>query len=424
MQRITISLYSQLFAVSCQLSAVSRRLSSVSYFLLFSAILFSFQTGAQPEHLKVQVKKPITALGLLERYHLDAYDCNLEEFLKLNHLKEASDLKRGADYTLPIKVYAYNGQSIRSSTGVVDLDAAKKIQSYNVEMLEAKVKRASYQSNKLIWFPYHILNCKGEAKKKKKGEDLSDIAGAEGSETPKRSRTYAIFGKKYEHVPLVDKKLKGKIFYVESGHGGPDPGAQYKLNGRTLCEDEYAYDVSLRVARDIISHGGTVFIINRDPDDGIRDGDYLLCDTDELTYPNLKPPVNHKERLFQRSDAVNALYDKYKKLGVKDQRLIVIHVDSRIKTQQTDVFLYYQSDNAESKRIATAMHSTLVKKYARFRDYLGTLTTRDLHMLREVKATTVYVELGNIRNSFDLKRLMPSKNRQAIANWLYEGFVK
>ena len=158
--------------------------------------------------------------------------------------------------------------------------------------------------------------------------------------------------------------------------------------------------------------------------ENLRDGDFLLCDSDEETYPNLKVPVAHKPRLFQRSDAVNAIYEKYRKLGLNDQRLIVIHVDSRGKSEQTDTFLYYQNGNEASLKIAKNMKQTLETRYARYRDYKGTLTTRDLHMLRECKPNTVYVELGNLRNEFDRKRLMLKNNRQAIAMWLAEGFMK
>ena len=36
---------------------------------------------------------------------------------------------------------------------------------------------------------------------------------------------------------------------------------------------------------------------------------------------------------------------------------------------------------------------------------------------------SVFVELGNIQNSFDQQRIILSDNRQALANWLCEGFV-
>ena len=128
--------------------------------------------------------------------------------------------------------------------------------------------------------------------------------------------------------------------------------------------------------------------------------------------------------MFQRSDAVNELFDKYHKKGITDQRLIVIHVDSRGRKEQTDTFLYYQNGNEASQKLAKKMQLTLQQKYERFRDYNGSLTTRDLHMLRETKPTTVFVELGNIRNDFDRKRLMLKNNRKLLAQWLAEGFMK
>jgi N-acetylmuramoyl-L-alanine amidase len=301
------------------------------------------------------------------------------------------------------------------------------------------LRNNTYQSSGLLLVPYHALNCRETKKKTAKPVEKEDVVAnrentdlsrdnREGVEkltakSVKGAKTFAIFGKKYQDVEQVDRTLKGKVFYVEGGHGGPDPGAEAKVQGRTLCEDEYAYDVSLRVARELIKHGAVVYIINRDPTDGIRDGDFLVCDSDELTYPDIKVARNHKERLTQRSDAVNLLYEANRKKGIKDQRLIVIHVDSRGVSQQTDTFLYYQNGNDDSYKIAKRMQKTLETKYAPYRDYKGTLTTRDLHMLRECKPTTVYVELGNIRNEFDRKRLMIKNNRQAIAKWLTEGFM-
>ena len=128
--------------------------------------------------------------------------------------------------------------------------------------------------------------------------------------------------------------------------------------------------------------------------------------------------------LAQRSDAINKIFEENAARGIKDQRLLVIHVDSRGQKQQTDTFLYYQKESKQSYNLAAKMLRTLESKYVGRRDFKGTLTTRDLHMLRECKPTTVYVELGNIRNSFDRKRLMLANNRQAIANWLAEGFMK
>ena len=44
-------------------------------------------------------------------------------------------------------------------------------------------------------------------------------------------------------------------------------------------------------------------------------------------------------------------------------------------------------------------------------------------LLRHTTPASVFVELGNIQNSFDQQRIILSDNRQALANWLCEGFV-
>ena len=383
--------------------------------------------GQQAVYWQARLTRNMTSTGLLTIYQLEAYDCNVLQFQKINNFAAQNVfLKSGQVVNLPVSIYKYNDKTIRSSIGTNDLEAAKMVQSFNTDMSKSGLRSTTYQSSGLLLVPFHALNCKGSKKETPKPVEDKDTEGVEklSSKSSKGTKTFAIFGKNYQDVPISDRTLKGKVFYVEGGHGGPDPGAEAKVEGRTLCEDEYAYDVSLRVARELIKHGATVYIINRDPTDGIRDGDFLTCDRDEQTYPDLVVPLNHKARLTQRSDAVNLLYEANRKKGIKDQRLIVIHVDSRGKSQQTDTFLYYQNGNETSYKIAKRMQKTLETRYARYRDYKGTLTTRDLHMLRECKPNTVYVELGNIRNEFDRKRIMIKNNRQAIATWLTEGFMK
>jgi N-acetylmuramoyl-L-alanine amidase len=396
-------------------------------FLLFCTPLSSFQKKTtSPPYLPVKLTKNMTVAQVMKRYLLDEYECDEQQFLKINQLNKNSPLVKGKTYNLPIFLYDYNGKNIRSSTSIGDLSVAKAIQSYNVDLLKADIRTESYEANGFLYVPYHILNCLSSRKPRPKTaeKDDGDNILATEKKAGVKTRRYAIFGKNYEDVPLVSKKLKDKIFYVEGGHGGPDPGAEAKVSGRTLCEDEYAYDVSLRVARELIKQGGIVYIINRDLNDGIRDGEFLICDRDEVTYPNLKVPVHQKTRLTQRSDAINELYDMNDKRGLTDQRLIVIHVDSRGRNEQIDTFLYYQSDNDESKALAKKMKQTLESHYEGKREWKGTLSTRDLHMLRETKPTTVFVEIGNIRNEFDRKRIMIKNNRQAIASWLAEGFMK
>lgn len=233
-----------------------------------------------------------------------------------------------------------------------------------------------------------------------------------------------LFGKKNEKVKVTGSRLKGACFYVVSGHGGPDPGAIGKVNGKELHEDEYAYDVALRLAKMLMQEGAEVRIIIQDPKDGIRDGSYLQNSKRETCCGD-RIPLNQVARLQQRCDKINAYYAADRK-KYDYCRSIFLHVDSRSKRKQTDVFFYYAPSSSKGKRLASTMKKTFEKKYDRHqpgRGFEGTVSERGLYVLRNSTPVAVYVELGNLQNSFDQRRFMISSNRQALAKWMTEAFI-
>lgn len=233
-----------------------------------------------------------------------------------------------------------------------------------------------------------------------------------------------IFGSKYREVKVNSKELSGAVYYLESGHGGPDPGAIGSLNGHMLCEDEYAYDVTLRLARNLTERGAIVYMIIRDPNDGIRDEPYLEPDKDEVCYPNSEIPLSQLARLKQSTAVVNRLYSLNKK---KFQRLVVIHVDSRSKKENIDVFFYYDQGSNSGKRIANTLMQTFDKKYAVHqpnRGYSGSVSDRNLYVIKNALVPAVFIELGNINHTRDQQRFIIPDNRQAVANWLRDGLIE
>lgn len=230
-----------------------------------------------------------------------------------------------------------------------------------------------------------------------------------------------ILGEKYANVELESNDLSGAVYYLVAGHGGPDPGAVGKYNGHLVAEDEYAYDVTLRLARNLIAQGATVYLITRDPNDGIRDESYLKIDHDEYCYPKRTIPLNQTKRLRQRSDAVNELYKKHRG---DFQRMIAIHVDSRGRGENIDVFFYHDKRSDTGKKAAHILKDTFQKKYQEHqpgRGYSGTVSDRALYVVRNTWPPAVYIELGNMNHQRDIKRLIISDNRQAVANWLSFG---
>lgn len=256
----------------------------------------------------------------------------------------------------------------------------------------------------------------------KSGNDPVEIFGG-----ATRFVNYKIFGKKYAKTPIYNSKLQGHAYYIISGHGGPDPGAITKKGKVWISEDEYAYDVSLRLARNLIGHGATVYMITRDENDGIRDERILPMDKDETVWGGASMPLNQKSRLHQRTAIINKLYATNKKKGYKTQRVIETHVDSRYVGRKVDVFFYHNRNSTAGKTLANTMFNTIKNEYTlhqKGRGYDGVVSTRDLWTLRESKPATVYIELGNIQNDFDQRRLLIASNRQAIANWLALGVLK
>lgn len=242
------------------------------------------------------------------------------------------------------------------------------------------------------------------------------------SEQKRKVEEFAIFGNAYKEVQILSDELEHTVFYLVSGHGGPDPGAVSVYDGKNIAEDEYAYDLTLRLGRMLIADGAKVYFIVQDGNDGIRDDFYLKLDRDEKVYPNKKIPLNHLARLRQRTEVINELY--LDNLG-QHQRLLVIHVDSRSKSENIDVFFYHHENSKKGERLAKSIHETFVAKYGEFqpnRKYTGTFSERsELYLVKNTLPAMVYIEIGNIKNQLDRKRILDPENREALAKWIFKG---
>lgn len=382
------------------------------------------------EQLTVAARDGDGIYSILRRYQLVDHACNINEFQRLNRLSTNSKLLVGRLYQLPIQVVEYDGSSIRSTTKNGDYDRAVAIKDFNDQLLEQQLRSQPYTVDKLLYIPFHLDNCSSTTITPLGREVIAaaeDPVAVPQQETTAGARVFTIFGPEYARVPLIDRTLAGRIFYIVSGHGGPDPGAVGRRNNHLLAEDEYAYDVSLRLCRKILEHGGTPYMIIRDENDGIRDERYLEPDTDETAWGGSSLPRSQKQRLFQRSDIINALYEENLAKGITDQTMLAIHVDSRHRGQRIDLFLYYPEGDPVGKRRAEKIQETIRTKYEEVRPgrgYSGSVSQRDLHMLRETKPSGVYIELGNIANSSDQQRIVSPANRQLLAEWIMLGLVE
>lgn len=393
------------------------------------------------EYLEVQPQKGDGIYSLLKRYHLpnDSYYYNT--FLELNkkNLTPKNELIQDRKYKIPIILLLFDGTTIRSSLGITDYNHAKLIQDYNNLMLSKKLRTQSFKQDNILWVPIHLLNEPNN--KEIKPKIIPETKIDENQDTNKKVPSIEklkkinenkvikglntkLFGPKYRTVEKLSNRLVGYVYYLDPGHGGPDPGAIGYREGNELTEDEYAYDITIRLAHRLMQHGATVFMAVIDSTDGIRNDKYLKNNYNEYFGDGRSITGDAKERLQGRIDYINTM--KRKLPEDYKQRLIAIHVDSRDTSQRIDVFFYYNPGDEKGKKYAENIMEMLSMKYDKAqpgRGYTGNVSERNLFMLRNSPVLSIYIELGNIQNYKDQQRFISPTNRQAIANWLCDGIL-
>lgn len=396
-----------------------RKIANILVFI-FLINQFSFA-----EFLKAKPEKGEAIIDFLRRYGL-TYEKNIDFFLKQNSDKISSDkgLYLHKQYELPIKIIKFNGINIRSSAEV-DLETARKIQIYNEQMFKKGLKKKLYKDDLILWIPFLEFGI-SEAQNLNKKNKEEKIKTKNEYLVKNFQQNNKLFGEKNKITKQIDNKLEHHYFYIIAGHGGPDPGAIGFRNGFELHEHQYAYDVSLRLAKKLMESGAEVFLIVQDEEDVISDEKFLKkSGTERLITGDTISSIQYY-RLKQRTDIVNELYRSFNKKGTK-HLLIEIHVDSRITDKRIDIFFYYQPESIQGRYFCEVLLNTIKEKYDKNqpgRGYRGTIRERNLFTLKNAIPTGVYIELGNIQNPLDQIRLIEPLNRQAIANWLYYGILK
>ncbi|NND09211.1 MAG: N-acetylmuramoyl-L-alanine amidase, partial [Saprospiraceae bacterium] len=373
-------------------------------FSLIFALAFKLLTPVNDNflyHHAVPARSGDGPLTLLQRYDLDDERCDVEAFYALNGLAQDAMLYSGRKYKLPVLIYRYNGTSIRSTINDTDYQKALRIQHYNEWLQKKSLRKTDYRDSKILWVPYHELHCAVKSKP-------ASVTSAKVNTAEKKLKL-PILGTREAIVIRKTKKLEGHVYYLIAGHGGPDPGAVGSRGQNTLCEDEYAYDVTLRLYKLLIEQGAQAYMIIQDKNDGIRDDAILTCDRDETCH-GAKIPLNQAKRLKQRVAHVNQLFYHHQKKGVKAQTCLSIHVDSRSRNHRQDVFFCHYPSSKSSKKLATQMQKTFAKKYGVHRQgghYAGCVSERgNLYVLKNTLPKAVLVELSNIQNKSDHRRII------------------
>ena len=111
--------------------------------------------------------------------------------MELNVLKSEDFLIKGKAYKLPIKVYSFNGKSIRSTIGITNYNQAKSIQLWNEKLVKTRIKSKVYTSGGKLWVPQYLIDCYSKNENYPIQEKGLEVVSS-------KTVTHEIFGEKCE----------------------------------------------------------------------------------------------------------------------------------------------------------------------------------------------------------------------------------
>lgn len=250
----------------------------------------------------------------------------------------------------------------------------------------------------------------------------------------KATTLFKAFEKLVKDRPKKSEFLAGKTIILDPGHGGLDPGAIVKSKDGMnrdiyITEDEYVYDVALRMYILLKEHGAEVKMTILAPDHLIRDTSPAantlinmkneVYNKESLNLDDTKDcwPNGSQEGLSRRVEVINSL------LGHLDKEKIIfisLHADNQ-PAMPAHTGIYYQQNpefnDGYSQAAAEILQESMGKDHAYIKG-------KDLFVLRNnLMKYKLLIELRNVSSVKEAWALRFADMRQKDAEKVVKGIL-
>lgn len=185
--------------------------------------------------------------------------------------------------------------------------------------------------------------------------------------------------------------LKNKVITIDAGHGGRDPGATYN----DIFEKNINLEISLKLEKELLKQGATVFMIRRS----------------DIDLSSIYDSKKKRGDLYRRLQLIKKN---------KSDMYISIHINWYKNSNYKGAEVLYNPINSNNKTIA----KIIMEEFQTNLNSNRTINTTDLYMYKNTTIPGVLVECGYLSNYEDRNKLLTSNYQQKIASSITKGIIR